>query len=131
MRHIRSSVKRSILHNKWNDKKFEFNGTETHDNLNDNGGIWTDEVNHTVALDCSHFAEPAGLCSFCERVLCSDCMLTCASCAKPIGKCHASQKDGAWYCPECRAAQKRRSLLRLLLSPIIRFKGENDENRIQ
>ena len=127
MKHIRSHVKQTVLHNKWNDAEAESNGLEVHNNLSDSGGIFTNEVQHLVALDCGHYAEPAGLCSVCERILCPACMLMCASCAKPIGKCHATQgKDGAWYCCECRAAQKRRSALRLLLSLLIRFKDEND-----
>lgn len=128
MKHIRSNVTRSVLHNKWNDMEVDFNATEVHHNLSDDNGIQTHEVRHIVALDCGHYSDkPAGLCSVCERTVCESCMLMCASCAKPIGKCHASQNTtGTWYCSECRAAQKRRSFLRILLSPIIRFKDEND-----
>ena len=128
MKNIRSNITRSVLHNKWNDTQIEFNGTEVHHDLNDDNGILTHEVRHIVALDCGHYAEPAGLCSVCERTVCASCMLTCASCGKPVGKCHAAQdkKTGAWHCSECRAAQKRRFALRLLLSPILRFKDEND-----
>ncbi len=127
MKPIRSNVTRSVLHNKWNDTEVEFNATEVHHSLNDDNGIQSDEVQHVVALACGHYAEPAGLCSVCERTVCGSCMLVCASCAKPIGKCHAAQDEtGAWHCSECRAAQKRRTLVRALLSPIIRFKDEND-----
>lgn len=127
MKHIRSNVTKSVLHNKWNDATIEHNGTEVHHNLSDDNGILTHEIRHVVALDCGHYAEPAGLCSICERNVCAACMLMCASCAKPIGKCHAAQgRDGAWYCSECCAAQKRHSLLQTLLSPIIRFKDKND-----
>ena len=126
MKRIRSTVKEAILHNKWNNEQTQIGATEIHYDLTTDGGIQEHEVQHLVALPCGHFATtPKGLCSICSRALCEACCLTCEACGRPIGKCHGVEDpDGKGYCSECHAARKRRLLLRLLVSPLVRFSEE-------
>ena len=124
MKRIRSNLTRTVLHNKWNDVETEFNAEEVHHDLTSDG-IQSHEIRHLVALSCGHYAEPSGLCSACERAVCKECLVSCASCAKPIGKCHAVEgDDGKWRCSACSAEKRRAALLRLFLSPFIRFRDE-------
>lgn len=128
MKRIRSTLTRTILHNGWNGNETEFNAEEVHHDLTSDNGIQSYEVRHLVALSCGHYSNPFGLCSCCAGIVCKACMMTCASCAKPIGKCCGDEDkdDGRWYCTACSSARKRSGLLRRLLSPIIRFKDGND-----
>ena len=124
MKRIRSHATRSVVHHPWNSTQMEIGAKEVHDDLT-RDGIQTSETNHLVLLSCGHLAtEPFSLCSACECMVCTICSHICHTCARPIGRCHSIEKDGKWYCKECRAAQKRTSLWRIIVSPIIRFTGE-------
>ena len=124
MKNIRTIIKELRLHSRWNDAEIQAGATEVHYDLNPAGGIQEHEVEHLVALDCGHFAQAHCLCAVCERVQCRACSVVCSCCAKPVGKCHAEEADGAWHCFACRAAQRRAARLRAILSPIFRFKED-------
>ena len=127
LKNIRRTLKKTILHNTWNEDQSESSASELHFDLNNEGGIQETEISHLVALPCSHFLPAYSLCGTCQKEQCQQCSLTCAACGKPIGRCHAVEVDkGAFLCTECHATQKRTSFFKLLASPIIRFSDTDD-----
>lgn len=132
MRRIRSSIDRSLYHSKWQGNPIDGNATEVYYDLNSDGGIEQHEINHIVLPDCNHRANPAGSCSVCSREYCAECLMRCRSCWKPICGFHSIEgKNEERYCTECFSAQKRaattKTLLKLLASPLIRFKSEDQQ----
>lgn len=123
MKRIRTTVEQEILHNLWNKKSFEGNAVEEHVDLIGEG-LQGRKINHLVALACRHFAPAHSLCPVCEKPICEVCTSNCEECGIAIGKCHATKVDGLWYCTACKEEKNRKSLIRLLVSPLIRFKGE-------
>jgi len=127
MKRIKFTAKRKVLRDSFEGQASEGDAVETDYFLASDGGLQEVETDQRIALHCGHFAEAIAVCSHCSRIQCSACGVSCHGCARPLGKCHATQvANDLWLCSQCLGSQKRASLFRFLLSPLIRFKDSGD-----
>lgn len=67
-----------------------------------------------------------GQCVECQRLSCLQCFWTCSACHCPLCKRHGivtqlAQGTPVTLCANCYSARNRRRLMRLLLSPFVKF----------
>lgn len=128
MEEIRSDRDQRIVLNPWDESGRGVHANELTYSLTDVGGIASDHVAQQKACYCGCLNPPGGFCADCHQLICVQCYHRCEApgCGRPLGPCcsiSSRAPTGAiiHLCRRCHAAARRKGLLRLLLSPFVRF----------
>ena len=126
MDEVRSEHIRNTILNRWNAQEADVENSDVSHVLTDEGSIDSFTTNRKATCDCGCVHAAGGICSLCNGIICRACFCRCV-CGRPLGPCHAIEThDGTGkvqkLCPACYGASRRRQVMRLFLSPFVRFK---------